>query len=109
MLKFDLREGEVIRKVKHIGYAQQIDDKTKPVIEKYMVWSALKLLNHLGLLPRGYFTRVVNGNISYDSCKRYIINTMYHKTNYGIYGKVHNGKVYLALTQLITKETNANS
>ena len=70
MLKFDLKEGQVIRKIKHIGYAQQITDNNRPEIEKRMTWSALKLLNHLGLLPRGYFTRVVNGNISYETARK---------------------------------------
>ena len=41
MLKFELKE-EVIRRVKHIGYAKQVDDNNIPAIEKHMVWSALK-------------------------------------------------------------------
>lgn len=109
MLKFDLREGQVIRKIKHIGYAQQINDNNRPEIEKRMTWSALKLLNHLGLLPRGYFTRVVNGNISYETARKRAKDTLFYQTNYEIYAKVHNGKVYLALAQNITKKTNADS
>lgn len=103
MLKFTLQEGEVIRKIKHIGYAKQIDDSTKNEIEKHMVWSALKVLDHIGLLPRGYFTRVVNGKISYEATKKYVANIMHNKTNYNIYAKVHQGKVYLALAEKIMK------
>lgn len=66
MLKFNLKSGEVIRKVKFVD--------SKVSTSYHAVWSFLKVLNHEGLLPKGYLTRVKNKNIGYHAsllmCKK---------------------------------------
>lgn len=66
MLKFNLNEGEVIRKVKYTKDALRV--------HHHATHSFLKVLNHEGLLPRGYLTRVNNRHIKYETayamCKK---------------------------------------
>ena len=101
MLKFNLKEGQVIRKIKVIGNAKQLDNMNMPIIEKHIIWSTLKVLNHFNLLPRGYFTKVSNGNISYKTARKKAIDIMYNQTNYSIHATAYKGKVYLALVEKI--------
>ena len=59
-IKFNLVEGEVVRKVQYT--------KDSMMVSRIATFSFLKVLDHEGLLPKGYLTRVKNGHISYHTC-----------------------------------------
>lgn len=76
-VKFNLRNGEVIRKVK--GF---VEADGKQVAHR-VVWDYLNVLNYEGLLPKGYLTRASNGNISYQSCVK-MCERLFNESKYRI-------------------------
>ena len=82
-IKFNLVEGEVVRKVQYT--------KDSMMVSRIATFSFLKVLDHEGLLPKGYLTRVKNGHISYHTsvlmCRKQSPHSAYRlaSTKYGEY------------------------
>ena len=82
-IKFNLVEGEVVRKVQYT--------KDSMMVSRIATFSFLKVLDYEGLLPKGYLTRVKNGHISYHTsvlmCRKQSPHSAYRlaSTKYGEY------------------------
>ena len=50
-------------------------------IEGFMVYKMLVIMNHQGLLPKGYLTRVRNGHISFKTALKKIVSIK-NETNF---------------------------
>lgn len=84
MIKFNLQQGEVIRKFTFID--------SKVSLSHHATFRMLQILDYEGLLPRGYLTRVKNRNIGYHKsllmCKKlapqsnYRLQSLQYKQGY---------------------------
>lgn len=68
--KVQIPKGYKPSKVAKIGRPTGVTE------EQILTWYALKSLEESGMLPKGYLTKVRNGNISYESARTYATKTL---------------------------------
>ncbi len=66
----------IIPKDAKIVMAVHVNIKEGKSIEGYMIYKALILMNQMGLLPKGYLTRVKNGHIKLSTAIKKVKSVM---------------------------------
>lgn len=76
-LDLNLRENEMVVKEERIFATKELN------IQKLATYKILKVMDYEGVLPKGYLTRVNNGQIKYNTIIK-MVTSLKNETNYRV-------------------------